>query len=581
MSRGPATVVVLAAVLLLSGCGLPLPGTVQEPGPVTAEQQQPGDIQVLPPGPRDDTPPDQVVRDFFGAQSNPDSGHGRAREFLAPEKATVWKDGGPVSVFDGALTVTAVDGDPGSYRVGGHRVGRIGDDGSYSRDDSTVALLVRLRQAERGRWVLTDVPDGLLLSTADRDRSFRARNVYFLAPTSGEISPTTHLVPDPAFLPVTADPADALVRRLLVGPSAALNDSVGTAVPPGTSLRSPVRTDAAGVVTVDLSGQVLAAPVQQRERLSAQLVWTLRSVSGGFTKLRLLSDGRIVRVGAAGPDGLQARDDWPAYDPDGLQPPIPAFYISGRQLRSLDGGLVASEAAGDGNRQLVDVAATSPRGRTLALLTRVGRSWELSTGPVSGPFLVRERAPALASPSWGSGEQGLWFLQGSRVMLARSTGTPAVVPVDGLAQYGPISGLRVSRDGARVGLIAGSGANRRLVVGRVSTMTGRVRITGLRDVAPTVSDVHDLTWDTATSLVVLGRLSGVSAPIRVAVDGSSVALVIRIGLENSTPNTVAGAPGRQLVIGATVADGTAVLFRDNGRLYVREDGAGYAPFYPG
>jgi hypothetical protein len=574
-------VLAVAAVLLLSGCGLPLPGTVQQPGQVTAEQKQPGDIQVLPPGPRDDTPPEQVVRDFFGAQSNPANGHARAREFLAPEKGEVWRDDGPVSVFAGALTVTAVDGDPGTYRVGGHRVGRIGADGAYSRDDSAVALIVRLRQVERGRWVLTEVPDGLLLSTADRDRSFRARNVYFLAPTSGETSPTTHLVPDPVFFPVTANPADALVRRLLAGPSGALGDSVDSAVPPGTTLQRPVRTDASGVVTVDLSEQVGAAPLQQRERLSAQLVWTLRGVPTGFTTLRLRSGGRVVRVGAAGPDGLQARDDWPSYDPDGLQPPIPAFYISGRQLRSLDGSLVASPVTGEGSRQLVDVAATSPRGRTLALLTRVDRGWELSTGPASGPFLVRDRAPALSSPSWGSGEQGLWFLRGSQVMLAPSSGRPQTVPVDGIAQYGPVSGLRVSRDGARVGLIAGVGAGRRLLVGRISTGTGRVRITGLRAIAPTVTDVHALTWDTATSLVVLGSLTGVSAPVRVAVDGSSVALVIRIGLENSTPRTVAGAPGRQLVIGASLADGTTVLFRDNGRLYVREDGTGYAPFYPG
>jgi hypothetical protein len=574
-------VLAVAAVLLLSGCGLPLPGTVQQPGQVTAEQKQPGDIEVLPPGPRDDTPPEQVVRDFFGAQSNPANGHARAREFLAPEKAEVWRDDGPVSVFDGALGVTAVDGDPGTYRVGGHRVGRIGADGSYSRDDSAVALVVRLRQVERGRWVLTEVPDGLLLSTADRDRSFRARNVYFLAPMSGETSPTTHLVPDPVFFPVTANPADALVRRLLAGPSGALGDSVDSAVPPGTTLQRPVRTDASGVVTVDLSEQVGAAPIQQRERLSAQLVWTLRGVPTGFTTLRLRSGGRVVRVGAAGHDGLQARDDWPSYDPDGLQPPIPAFYISGRQLRSLDGSLVASPVTGEGSRRLVDVAATSPRGRTLALLTRVGRRWELSTGPASGPFLVRDRAPALSSPSWGSGEQGLWFLRGSQVVLAPSSGRPQTVPVDGIAQYGPVSGLRVSRDGARVGLIAGVGAGRRLLVGRITTGTGRLRITGLRVIAPTVTDVHALTWDTATSLVVLGSLTGVSAPVRVAVDGSSVALVIRIGLENSTPRTVAGAPGRQLVIGASLADGTTVLFRDNGRLYVREDGTGYAPFYPG
>jgi len=566
--------------MLLTGCGLPLAGGVQEPRDAPAAQQRRGDIQVLPPGPRDDASPAQVVRAFFGAQSNPDESHAIARSFLDRERRGSWRDGPQVTVFDGALTIEAL-GRKDTVVVTGRRVGRIDVDGSYQREAGTLSVTVRLRQEASGRWVITEVPDGLLLSAADRDRSFLARNVYFLAPPGpGEAS--AHLVPDPVFVGVTADPADALVRRLLAGPSRPLGDSVQSAVPKGTGLIRPVRTDAAGIVTVDLSGPLADLPRRQREQLSAQLVWTLRGVGADFSKLRLLGDGQPVPVSAGGDNGLQDRSDWGSFDPDGLSPRAPALYVAGRRLRSLDGALANSPVSDDEGTQLVDIAAMAPGDGTLAVLTRVGREWQLRTGPEGGPFgQPRWRGPSLSSPSWGSGERGVWFLAAGRVLLAPANGRPVEVQVDDVERLGPVVGLRVSRDGARIALIAGAGRQRQLLVGRVRVAGTRVQVVGLRAVAPGVEDVSDVSWDSATTLVVLGRVSGPAAalPIRVAVDGSSVAPLIRVGLETTEPRSLAAAPGRPLVVAAAVRR-QPVLFRDNGRLYVQE-AAGAEPFYPG
>ena len=573
----------LALGLVLPACGLPLTSGIRNAQDRPAGQQQRGDIQVLPPGPSDDAAPDQVVRDFFGAQSSPDDGHARAREFLAPERRG-WKDSGPVQVFAGpALTVAPVGEAKNLFQVTGTRTGRIAADGSYTPVGGTLSVRVGLRQNERGRWVITEVPDGLLLSTADRDRSFKPYAVYFLASTTGQTSSTTHLVPDPLFVPVTADPADALVRRLLAGPSSALGDSADTAVPDATRLLKPVQTDANGVVTVDLSAQVGAAPPSQQEQLSAQLVWTLRGVASAFSKLRLRSAGRDLRVASSGdPAALQDRGDWASYDPDGLPARAPALYLSGRRLRSLDAGLIGGPASDVGSDQAVDRAASAPRGGSFALLRNLGKRWQLSTGPVTGPFDVRWQARFLASPSFGSGDLGVWFSNGSQVLLAPSAGRPFVVPVEGVGRYGPVTALRVSRDGARIALVAGVGPARQLLVGRVRTIGGRIGVVGLRRVAPGLTDVRDVCWESATSLVVLGRTAGalLALPVRVAVDGSTVAPLIRVGLETSEPVSIAAAPGRPLVVGATI-NGQPVLFRDNGRSYAPEPGTGTAPFYPG
>jgi hypothetical protein len=167
------------------------------------------------------------------------------------------------------------------------------------------------------------------------------------------------------------------------------------------------------------------------------------------------------------------------------------------------------------------------------------------------------------------------------VLLAPPNGRPVEVQVDDVERVGPVVGLRVSRDGARIALVAGVGRQRQLLVGRIRVAGARVQVVGLRAVAPGVADVSDVSWDSATTLVVLGRVSGPAAalPIRVAVDGSSVAPLLRVGLETTEPRSLAAAPGRPLVVAAAVRR-QPVLFRDNGRLYVQE-AAGAAPFYPG
>jgi hypothetical protein len=563
-------------LLLVAGCGLPLSGGVHEPGQVPAEQRPGGDIQVLPPGPRDDAPADEIVRDFFGAQSSPDNAHASAREFLAPEARRAWRDNAPVGVLGGRLSIESIGGQRDRFRVTGVTVAEIAADGSYTPDRKPVDFPVQLRKGPRGRWLITNVPNGLLLSAADRERSFHARDIYFLAPPSAPGAAASHLVPDRVFLPVTADSADGLARRLMAGPSRMLADSVSTAFPKGTAVRT-VGTSPSGVVTIDLTEQAGRASSLLRDQMSAQLVWTLRG-DPDFSKLLLRSAGRVLGGGSGGQAALRDRSDWLPYDPDGLGSRAPLYYIGGRRLRQLEATTGPAAASGE----VVDAAAASPRGGTLALLTQVGAVAELRTGPLSGPFIPRVRAARLSSPSWGSGERGVWFLQNGRVRLAPLVGAPVDVPVDGLAGLGPISGVRVSRDGVRVGIIVGVGSSRRLHVGRVALRKGALRIVGVRNVAPGVKDVGDLSWAGATSLVVLGRAAGVLAPVSIAIDGSAVALVNRIGLEGKRPMSIAAAPKLPLVVGALLADGMQVLCRESGLLLVPEPGiVGGQPFYPG
>jgi hypothetical protein len=155
------------------------------------------------------------------------------------------------------------------------------------------------------------------------------------------------------------------------------------------------------------------------------------------------------------------------------------------------------------------------------------------------------------------------------------------VPYERPPGAGPLSALQVSRDGARVALVFGSGPSRRLYVGRIEPGSKGPRIAGVDPVAPSLTNVTGVAWASGTTLAVLAS-SGASQVVvwTVVVDGASApAAVQRPGLPGSAV-AVAAAPGRPLTVSA-VLDGRLRLFRDNGTLFRVQDEAGGAPSYPG
>ncbi|MCW2715461.1 MAG: Lipoprotein LpqB, beta-propeller domain-like protein [Frankiales bacterium] len=569
-------------LLLLAGCGLPLPEGVRSAGDVRPEQPEEVGIEVLPPGPQDGATEVDLVQGFLRAQSSPNNAHAVAREFLAP--GTPWDDDELVIVYRASPTAMPDPERLGQVVVRLETVARISDDGSYRLDSRTLEERYTYGRQPDGQLRLTGVPPGLRLTPADRELSYRSYEVDFLA-LGIDGQATSRLVADRVFLPVTADPASAVVAAALRGPSLPLRGAVTTAAPPGTTLVSPVRTDA-GLVTVDLSGGARALDSRGRQRLSAQLVWTLQAAR--YSGLRLLVEGEPFEV--EGVDEVQQVSDWPGYDPSAVDEQAPLLFVRDRKLLSLDGTVEPSDAT-RGAALLVDEAAASPLRGALGLRTATPSGIdEIRTGPAAGPFGAPVLAePELGSLSWGSGDQGLWVLQGGRRPVVWLVPGPDAEPGTSPRQIeyeyppgasGPLTRLRVARDGTRVALVFGTGADRRLHVGRIEPVQGQLRIAGVIAVAPALSDVTDLAWRSGTSLAVLAadvETAGL-LPVEVAIDGSSVSPVQRGGL-TGTPVSLAAAPGRPLTVSA-LEGGRSRLFRDNGSLFrLQQDGG--RPFYPG
>ncbi len=561
-------------LLLVAGCSLPLPKDVHTVGEVPADSRQGAPLQVIPPGPQAGATPAETVLGFLGAQADADGRHAIARKFLTASFAKDWHDDAGVRVYDAdRLSVsTQSSGDPlhAVVRVAYTVTGELRTDGSYLvGSGSRVSEEYDLYFANN-EWAIASSPDGLRLTDADRERSFVAQQVFFLATTGSGGTP--HLVPDRVFVPTGADRATALVSRLLGGPSQALAGSVSTAVPAGLRLRSGVRVDGTGAFTLDLIG---ASPPTgpAAEGFAAQLVWTLKELGSTVRAIRVKVENRLLQV--RGRSGPLTPEDWDAYDPNPLGSNPPYYFVSRRSPRaSGDVGESRSRDPGviRGQPFPVDAVAVTPDRSRAALLEVLDRRHvTVRVGATGGAaFPVVAQGAVYASLSWGYGDVGLWLVRDRRevVLLARGARAPRAVQVQGLPR-GPIQALAVSRDDARVALVV----NGRLYIGRVLLTASGPVVVDLVSVLPGLRAARAVAWTTNTEVVVLGVLTQATQLLRVAVDGSSVGTVNSVGL---TPTAITGAPNAILVVSA------GHLFLGSGGTFrrVQADPAA-APAYPG
>jgi hypothetical protein len=397
-----------------------------------------------------------------------------------------------------------------------------------------------------GEWRIAEAPEGLLLSTSDVDVAYRTVNLYYLAPTANLV------VPDPVLLPNLPGLPTKLIARLLRGPTADLRGAVDTAFPQGTALEVSSVPVSDGLATVSLNAAALTGDADARTGMSAQIVWTLKQLTG-IQGIRILADGDdLVTSGVAREQPITA---WGGYDPDAVVPDT-GYLMSrdGRVLRVLANhqvraALGLASQPGAGLRLPVQSLDQTQLAAVTADRTR------LSTRPASGLTAGELSPPAglLSAPSWDRGGD-LWVVDqsGGRLLLkADITDTLSPVPVPPLPA-GLLSAARVSRDGSRIAMVAGSGELAHLYVGSIVRGAGGAveRVTGVYDPRPDLAGVRSIAWNDAASITALARLGdGPLTPAIVDVDGFTVG-------EGVAPQqglvAIASAPGRPL-IGATSA----------------------------
>ena len=534
MSARRALVAVVVAVVLLPGCaGLPDSGEVTEvDGSRIGEQPL---TQINPPGPTRDATPVQVVRGFIEAMRAFPVSTDTAAQFLTEEAADAWRPQRQTVIYD---DLSVAEPSSANVHLSVRRIATLDARGAYTPAENRL-LGVDHRFAllpEKGEWRIDNPPDQIYVNADFFAAYYLPLSLHFLD-LSGDV-----LVPDPIYLPRGEQLATSLVRGLLEGPTSDLADQVFTVVPPDTQVDGavPVRPD--GVAEVRLSSQVLELSDQQREQLSAQLVWTLRQVSG-IVGVRILADG--VPLDVPGVEEVQRLNVWDGeyapYDPS-----------AGGELFALRNGRLVSVSQTtvspyegmwrDPSRELADFGVVQPASQLAAVTTDRSRVLvvPVSSNRRAQPTTIYRGGHDLTDPTWDANER-LWVVEqrarGSRMLLfhplAEGSPPPQRIPMGPLDRR-RVEAFALSPDGLRFAAIARTVhprelGPRRVVLGTVAVGGG---ITGVQRVA----DVHDLEtsgahfetpidvgWTDGTTVTVLARIGPhPPQPYEVRIDGSQV-----------------------------------------------------------
>ncbi|MCV2488610.1 LpqB family beta-propeller domain-containing protein [Geodermatophilus sp. YIM 151500] len=568
--RRPA-LALLAVLLGTTGCS-----TVPTDSPTVQITQAPSrpeaEVGIEPLSPEPGASPEDVVAGFVDAAASTVRGHPIAREHLAPEAAATWSDDAGITVLgpDYATVTTAL----GRVRMTATVVGTVDERGVFDVGVEPLTRDFSLVEVE-GEWRITDPPEGLLMLEQDFQRLYDERAVYFVDPTGQRV------VPDPRYLIAGDAQPNALVQRLLDGPSPALAPGVRNALA-GASLRRSVTVEGQTAV-VDLT-ELPTDPAPLLSEVSAQIVWTLGGAR--IRQVLLTVDGERMRI-----DGVPAQqtvDDWASFDPDAVPVDGVGHYVDGGVLRTVTRGEPAPGPAGEGAYPLSS-AAVSADARTDALsflvgvVPREGGGQSLLAGPYGGTLASVLDGGSLTVPTVAGTREEAWAVRDGREVVRVPAGAnPQPVTATTLEGLGRATALQLSPDGVRAAVVVDGGQGRRLYVGTVVRgEDGGVALRDLRQVAPSLNQVVDVAWQDSGSLLVLAGDASEEriVPYAVGVDGWGLTDVATSGLP-SQPESIAAAPTRQPLVSA----GGAIWQRSGGSWATLRPGAepvpGAQPFFP-
>ena len=568
--RTTVGIVVAAGALLVStGCAnIPVtsaPQVIPQSVPAAAPAAG-GDFRYDGIVPRRGESPENVVRDFLRAGGSIERSHTRARAYLTAKASKKWNDNAGAVIIENSFYLDARQG--GSVvLLSAQRHGRLNDDGSYAPGEGASPYIFRLKRVD-GEWRIDNPPVGLLIELSTFESAYTAYKVYFLNASRSKV------VPDVRWYSAPSDSlATLLVTALERGPSKWLEDAVENDLQ-GITLRTNIVQER-DRVKVNLTGLG-----DQEDTLSpggfAELVWTLSQL--GVGGVEVYADGQLIKPAGAPDLTLQQLSDWRGFDPNGLSVNASGYFIrDGAVWTTKDAPLPGS--AGRSSFRAVSVAASIDEG-AVAVVRRTPAGGRVLFVGAPGSLRSTVSGTTLSRPTWGPETREVWTVRdGHDVVLVTVDGHVSRVDLPEGQEIGPIRALSLSRDGARVAVVAGPAGRERLWVGVVLRDNGATQIQGLRWLDFGDTPVSDVSWSDARTVIVLTRSGEQDSSLySIDVDGAPALLVSTSGLPGP-PTAVAAGP-TLLTIAAGTLWRTPVASESWTKVEDRRGGES-APAYPG
>lgn len=550
------------ACACLAGCSsIPTSSSIrygEEPRDSAGQQ-----TRVIARPPVDGMVPSAIARGFLEACADPSNNFSVARQFLLGATAAKWDPNAGVRVYDPTgLTLAETTSE---ITLSGRLESVISAEGVRTVVTGLPSLTEKLQIAkdEFGQWRIADVPDGVLLSRSEVERSHRQLAVYFLTPK------LTALVADPLVVPSTASAlATTLVQRLLAGPSIQLGDAARTAFPAGTRLTYgsvPVKD---GVAYVDLSADVLAAEQPARRALAAQLVWTLSQLPS-VASVRVSVSGQLLAIPGIGV--VTNTRDWKAFSP--VLPSNRLYVAKGAAIQ-----LITDMASQTVTR------STAPLGRTLATVAVDARTSRLAATTVGGGEVLANldakarlrrviQGEALSRPTWdvNGNLYAADYGRGIRAVTPAGISLAVVLDRNDIGAEMQVKQLAFASDGVRVALVFAVGSRDRLAFGSLHVEDGVSRIKELHLAETAITSVRDVAWAGPLTVAVLGAqgASGQQVFTVGVADGKSVAVATPVGAQSVAVNAAG-----DIYVGVVDGSRTTIERRQYGQWAQLTAGAG-------
>ena len=568
--RMTAGLLVTAGALLVStGCAsIPVTSPPQViPQSVPAAAPDGDDIRYDGIVPQPGESPKDIVSDFLKAGGSIERSHTRARAYLTPAASKRWNDTAGAVIIENSPYLDAPQGSS-TARLSAQRHGQIKEDGSYVPGEGSYHYSFQLSKVD-GQWRIDNPPPGLLIELSTFESAYRAYEVYFL--NSGG----TKVVPDVRWYAAPPDSlATLLVTALEHGPSKWLEDAVTTELT-GVTLQTNI------VQERDRVKVFLTGLGDQEDTLTgggfAQVVWTLSQL--GVGAVEVYSDGQLIRPPGSPDLTLQQLKNWQGFAPDGLSVNSSGYFVrDGAVWTTKDAALAGP--AGRKSFGAVSVAASVDESAVAVVRHAAAGGMVLCVGTPRSLRPVVSGA-TLSRPTWGSGIREVWTVRDARdVVLVTIDGHHYPVTVSQQQQIGPIRALSLSRDGARVAVVAGPPRAERLWIGVVVRDNGAAQIQGLRPLDVGDTPVSDVSWSDASTVIALTRSGEQDSSLySVDIDGGSPPVLVSTSGLPGPPTAVAAGP-TLLTIAAGTLWRTPVASESWTKVEDRRGGES-APAYPG
>jgi len=503
-------VATVAVAVVLAGCaGIPSSGPVERVAADSGPDQS--TVRYAPVGPSRGASPQQIVRGYLDAMLAYPVSTGTAALYLTPDAAKEWRSSAGVTVYtqpEVELSETVLDAERESVLVDLRMrpVARLDRQGHFQAGGDGKPRSYVLQNV-KGQWRIGNPQDGVMVTRTYYEDYFRPFSLYFFD------APGKRLVPDLVHLAVGEQLPTALVTALARGPGQTPGN-FRTYVPAARTLRPSVTIGNEGVADVEFSSSLTKLSTGERERLAAQIVWTLRSVPA-LLGVRIFGETQIL---SARGDRVHPVESWGIFGPPAGN--SHTYALVADKLVEIDDTSV-KPVSGAWGRDAGGAVEAAVSDRSVAAVLR-GRDQVRITDRAGDNPLDVDGARFIA-PRWDPNDR-LWLLD----RPARSTRV-RIVDDDNVRPL-PARGLRglavrsfaISPDGARYALTATDGGGPSIYVGPVHRdKDGRLTELGdPRRLAIGVAEPRSVGWVSTTRLGFLGASDAGVQLYEVAYDGT-------------------------------------------------------------